>query len=396
MATTIERITVQPRNTLAIAILLIIAGFGFSSNNFQTTPSASASSQRIVSLYVDDQKRVITTDDTTVSTLLRDSGVKLAAGDVVEPSVNAAIPNGFFNINVYRARPIVVHDGDKTYQFSSAYQSPHLLAAQAGLTLYPEDTYTTAVVTDFVAPAEIGVGVTVNRATPITVHIDGANETIRTQAKTVGTALAGAGVKLGLKDTISVPDTTAVMPGLNIEVTRVTDVTATLTDVVPFSTTTLNDPTTLVGSSKVQTPGVNGSRTGVWLIHYQNGAETGRVLQSLTAQTAPVTQVMVIGTKVLFAGSVEYWRPQVVAAATAYGLDPNKMLRIMACESGGNATSVSRLINDGQHPEGLFQFLPTTWISIGGTMNNILDGPTQIQLAAKKMRRDGFSAWACQ
>ena len=392
----LRRLHQQPRNAFAIGILLIIASFGFKSDHFQTTPSAHADSQRIVSLYVDGQKRVITTNATTVADLLRTSGVTVASADLVEPAPKTAIPDGFFNVNVYRARPIVVHDGSKTFEFASAYQSPHLLAQQAGLKLYPEDAYTMQVVTDVADPTQIGVQVQVKRAVPLIVHVDGHDDAIRTQAHTVGTALADAGVKLGLKDTVSLPATAPIEPGLAVDITRVADVTTSVTDSLPFATKTIIDPTMLVGQTTVKTAGVNGSRTGIWLIHYQNGAETSRTMQSLVSQTAPVQEVLIQGSKVLFAGSVEYWRPQVEAAAAQWGLDPNKMMRIMACESGGNATSISHFIVNGEHPEGLFQFLPSTWTSAGGTTNNILDGSVQIQLAAKKMATQGFSAWQCQ
>ncbi|MGC8165185.1 hypothetical protein ACP3WT_26585, partial [Salmonella enterica] len=72
------------------------------------------------------------------------------------------------------------------------------------------------------------------------------------------------------------------------------------------------------------------------------------------------------------------------------------MLRIMQCESNGNAADISRFVVNGQHPMGLFQYLPTTWVAAGGTIDNILDGPTQIELTAKKMALYGTSPWACR
>jgi len=98
----------------------------------------------------------------------------------------------------------------------------------------------------------------------------------------------------------------------------------------------------------------------------------------------------------MFAGNVEYWRPQVEAAAAAWNLDPNMMLRIMQCESNGNATDVSTFIVNGQHPTGLFQYLPSTWRAAGGTDDNIFDGSLQIKLTARKMANEGTSAWACR
>src|SRR5207302_887645 len=108
-------------------------------------------------------------------------------------------------------------------------------------------------------------------------------------------------------------------------------------------------------------PGSDGQKTVTYRIHYQDGKEIGREVVQIVSQTDPVAQMVSVGTKVMFAGNVEYWRPQVVAAAAANGLDPNMMLRIMNCETHGNASDISVFVINGQHPTGLFQFLPSTW-----------------------------------
>jgi uncharacterized protein YabE (DUF348 family) len=350
----------------------------------------------MVSLYVDGQKQIFATDATTVGDILRRANVKLGSDDLVEPAAGTTVPTGQFNINVYRAQPVLVVDGVRTYRINSAYQSPRLLAIAAGLTVYPEDQYRTELITDVVQNEAVGEKVTIDRAKPLTVKVDGKVRIIRTQADTVGDALKDASIALGLKDTTSQPLTDPVLPGLNVEVTRVSEAVATITQALPRSTKTVTDPTLLKGQTKVQTEGSDGQKTLTYRIHYQDGIETGRELLQVVSQTDPVTRVVVVGTKVVFAGNVEYWRPQVEAAATQWGIDPNMMLRIMQCESNGNATDISAFVVNGQHPMGLFQYLPTTWIAAGGTTDNILDGALQIQLTAKKMALYGTGPWACR
>ncbi len=68
----------------------------------------------------------------------------------------------------------------------------------------------------------------------------------------------------------------------------------------------------------------------------------------------------------------------------------------MSCESHGNATSVSAFVINGEHPTGLYQFLPSTWRAAGGTDSNIFDGSVQIRLAARKMATQGTKAWQCK
>ncbi|MDF2460850.1 MAG: hypothetical protein K0S68_253, partial [Candidatus Saccharibacteria bacterium] len=110
----------------------------------------------MVSLYVDGQKKAFSSDATTVGEVLRKSGVKLGANDLVEPSAGTTIKGGQFNINVYRSRPVLVVDGAKSYHIRSAYQSPRLLALAAGLSVYAEDKYESAIIRDIVKYDTIG------------------------------------------------------------------------------------------------------------------------------------------------------------------------------------------------------------------------------------------------
>jgi len=357
---------------------------------------ADAASQALISLYADGQQRLFATDAGTVGDVLRRANVKLADQDLVEPAASTPVPKGPFNINVYRARPVIVVDGLQTHRLSSAYQSPRLLALAAGLIVYPEDQFRTQVISDIVDSGAIGEEVIVTRAKPLNLKVDGQARVIRTQAPTAGAALNDAGVALGAKDTVSVDLAGPVTPGMDVTITRVTEAMVTLTQTLPHSVQKIADPSLLKGQSSVKTPGSNGQKTVTFRIHYQDGKETAREAIQVVSEVQPVTQVIVEGTKVIFAGSVEYWRPMVEAAAIAWGLDPNTMLRIMNCESHGNASSVSTFIVNGEHPTGLFQFLPSTWRSAGGTNDNILDGTVQIQLAARKMAREGTGAWQCK
>jgi uncharacterized protein YabE (DUF348 family) len=386
---------VQPRNAVAIGILLTIVSFGLSSGRLPISPSANADSQAFVSLYADGSKHLFSTDAATVGDVLQRANVKLADGDIVEPSANTRV-KGQFNINVYRARNVLVTDGLKSYHIKSAYQSPRLLALAAGLTVYAEDKYKTEVITDIVGHDALGEQVIIDRAKPLVVKVDGATRTIRTQAGTVGDALKDAGIALGLKDAVSDAPTAPVIPGDTVQITRVSEVVATITQALPHATKTIADPTVLKGQTAVKVAGVDGQKTTTYRIHYQDGVETSREALQVVSQTAPVDTVQVVGTKVLFAGSVEYWRPMVEQEAAKWDFDPNTMMRIMACESKGNATSVSQFIINGEHPTGLFQYLPSTWRAAGGTDDNILDGAAQIRVTAKKMALYGTGPWQCK
>ncbi len=374
---------------IVLGLLIASTAWGLSSGHLPVSPSASADA-RVVSLYADGQKKIISTDATTVGQVLSRSGVTLQQGDLVEPSAQTPIPQGFFNINVYRAKPVTIVDGNKTYHLQSAYSSPHLLAEAAGIKTYPADRYKSEVVTNFVDQTDIGIKLTVERSLPFSVTIAGVTTDYRAQPGTVAAALAAAGVSLGQEDTVSAPLSSPLVAGMALTVTRVSEVVTTVEQVLPTTTQTVDDPTQPVGYTAVRTPGSTGHESVQYRIHYANGVETSRDVLATTDVVPAVPTVEVVGTKVLFAGTVEYWRPMVTAAAAQYGVSANTMMSIMECESNGNA-----LANNGNH-FGLYQYLASTWVSAGGNSANIFDGPTQIQLTAKYMAAHGTAAWACQ
>ena len=391
-----RKLSAQPRNLLAIGLLISIVSLGPASGRLPASAGAQADSKALISLYADGQQRIFSADDATVGQVLRRANIKLGSGDLVEPAQSAPVPRGQFNINIYRSRPVTIQDGAQTYRILSAYQSPRLLALAAGLVLYPEDNFDTKVITNIVNAGAVGEEVTITRAKPVSVKVDGKTRLIRTQATTAGEALKLAGVALGLKDSVSVDLAKPVTPGMDVSITRVTEAMATLTQVLPRPVSTTTDPAVLKGQTTVKDPGSDGQKTITYRIHYQDGTEISREAVQVVSETKPTTKVIVEGTKVVFAGSIEYWRPQVETAAATWGVDPNMMLRIMNCESHGNASSISHFVINGEHPTGLFQFLPSTWRSNGGTDNNILDGAVQVQIAAKKMANEGTKAWQCK
>ncbi len=391
-----QKLRTQPRNLLAIGLLISIVSLGPASGHLPASAGANADSKAIISLYVDGQQRMFSTDDKTVGDILRRENVRLADGDLVEPSADSVVPRGQFNINVYRARPVIVQDGYQTYRLTSAYQSPRLLALAAGLIVHPEDTFRTEIISDVATHAAVGEKVTVDRSKPVNIKVDGKARLVRTQAKTAGEAVTSSGIVLGASDTVSVSQDAPVITGMNIAITRVSEAVVTLTEKLPRPVQTIDDPKALKGQTTVKEEGSDGQKTVVYRVHYKDGVETSRQAIQVVSETKPTPKVVIKGTKVMFAGSAEYWRPLIEEAAAKYGLDPNMMMRIMWCESRGNATVVSHFVVNGEHPTGLFQFLPSTWRANGGTNDNILDGALQIQIAAKKMARDGTSAWECK
>ncbi len=368
------------------SIVGVIALTGFISDHIPVRNLALADARKVVSITADGGSRIVSTDASTVGQVLDRANVKLDSHDLVEPGVNTPLPSGFFNINVYRAEPYRIVDGTHVVLTSSGRRSLRLVAADAGLKLYDEDTISVSQVQDFASNAVVGQQIMIDRATPVTVVADGGVKVLRSHATTVAGLLVEKAVKLGAKDKVTPAPTTPVVNGLKINITRVADADVSVLEPLPFSTKTVSDPNSPKGTVTIQVAGASGHRQVAYRIHYENGAEVSRVTLGVSGQVEPTTEVRLVGTKVQFAGSIEYWRPFVAAAAARWGVDPNLMLAIMKCESGGNANA-----SNGSH-FGLYQYSTSTWQSYGNSMNTIYDGSVQIDVTAGRLAQPGPTA----
>jgi uncharacterized protein YabE (DUF348 family) len=59
--------------------------------------------------------------------------------DAVEPNIDMELTGAKYQVNIFRARPITIVDGNKRLKITTAEQTPALIAKAAGLTLYRED-----------------------------------------------------------------------------------------------------------------------------------------------------------------------------------------------------------------------------------------------------------------
>lgn len=300
-----------------------------------------ADSSRIVSIYYDGQKRIITTGDATVGDILRDTGVHVGPGDLVEPNSTTPVTPGFFNINIYRARPVVVVDGQSQKTVLTAYQSPRLIAEAVGLHTFSEDTYDLSVVNNFTDNPVVGEKLTIHRALPVVILADGQETTVRTQQKTVGGLLDERDVALGPEDVAIPSRETTISANTVVQINRVRVAIVKVTDPIAFNTSTSKDATLLAGANKTVTEGVNGSKDTVFRVHYTNGVEQGREALSSTVTLAPVTRVLVIGTKVDYsANPVELGRQ--MAAARGWTDDQwTSLFSLWQHESGWNPKSTN-------------------------------------------------------
>lgn len=350
-----------------VATVVIALTFAIASGRLPTSHVAFAESARVVSIFHDGKEQIVATSGSTVGEVLERAGVKLGPNDLVEPGLKTFIPSGFYNINVYRARPVDVVDGTRSIVIQSAYQSPRLLAQAAGLTVYPEDEYQTGLVNNVVSADVVGEQLTIKRATPVVVTVDGTTKTLRTQGKTVGALLVDQKIPMGAQDIVSQPLTAPLTPDMPLSIVRVNNVTTTVTQVLPQATRITKDNTLNIGQSQVVQAGSNGHRDVTYEVSYHNGVEVSRQQVSIANVVAPVTEIIAQGTKI----PDDVW------------------YQLRECESGNNYSR-----NSGNGYYGAYQFDLGTWTANGGSGLPSLASPAAQDAIARVVEaRRGWSPW---
>ena len=98
------------------------------------------SGEHLVCIYDRGEEKTIITNALTVRQALRAAKITIDEKiDAVEPNIDMELTGAKYQVNIFRARPITIVDGNKRLKVTTAEQTPSLIAKAAGLTLYRED-----------------------------------------------------------------------------------------------------------------------------------------------------------------------------------------------------------------------------------------------------------------
>lgn len=294
-----HRARLQRTSTRVRVILVALLAFVFvgSMGQVWADDGTANNPQHMVTIYDRGVENTIITRADTVRGALEQAGISVDAGDIVEPALSEKLVAENYNVNVYRARPIIVEDGQTRVRTITAAQSPAKIAKAADITLYSEDETELKRVDDVVSEGGAGLKLTIDRATPFTFVLYGKRLDARTQADTVGDMLKEKNVKLGKDDQASLPLSTPITAGMNVQVWRNGVQTITQEEEVAMPVEQVKDQDRSRGFKEVRTAGKPGKKQVTYEINMQNGVEVSRrVIQSVVS-LEPVKQVEVIGAK---------------------------------------------------------------------------------------------------
>ncbi len=180
-------------------------------------------------------------------------------------------------------KTVTAHYGDKVSE----------VVAQAGVVIDDNDLLSADLNSELLESTNL----VVTRQHRVTVHDNGSTKVVDVLEGPVANVLTAADITLGSEDTLSVAETEPVTDGMQITVNRVTYATQIVTEDIPFEMQTKETADLYKEETKVETQGANGTRTAVMECKFVNGQLVDSTEIALLSETAPVTQVTLVGTK---------------------------------------------------------------------------------------------------
>lgn len=256
--------------------------------------AAQDESRKLISVYDRGVTRVFLSDAKTVADALKDESIELDDRDTVEPSLDEELVAASYNINIYRARPVVVVDGSVRVKTISPYQTAKQIAEDVGITIYDEDVASLEPLSDFVNDGA-GLQLTVKRSVSFILDLYGKRTEVRTQARTVGEMLTEKKIELGENGRASLPKETRITQGLEVRVWREGVQTVTIEEeIIPISQIVYNADRP-IGYRAVEKKGTSGVRSITYQLEIREGVQISRVEIANIITKNPTEQTEVIG-----------------------------------------------------------------------------------------------------
>ena len=355
------------------AILMLVGGIFFVNQALaDATKPATKAGEKLVTIYDRGAEKTIVTKARTIREALKLAKFSIdERQDVVEPSLDSEMVAEKYNINIFRARPITIVDGNKRLKVTTAEQTPALIAKAAGIEVFEEDK-TTLSNSDNMAVDGANMVMKINRASMVNFVLYGKEFVIRTHAKTVGELLKEKNIDPKKDDTLSVDRSAKIISGMKIELWRNGKQTITAEEDVKFEVEKVQDANRDSGYREVKQAGVNGKKNVTYEIEMKNGVEVSRKEIASVVTKEPKKQIEIVGTK---------------SSTSFSGSFSEALARLRSCE--GNYKS-----NTGNGYYGAYQFDKRTWGNYGG-YELASDAPAAVQdeKAWQTYKARGWQPW---
>ena len=355
------------------AILMLVGGLFFVNQALaDAAKPAAKAGEKLVTIYDRGAEKTIVTKARTIREALKLAKFSIdERQDVVEPSLDSEMVAEKYNINIFRARPITIVDGNKRLKVTTAEQTPALIAKAAGIEVFEEDK-TTLSNSDNMAVDGANMVMKIDRASMVNFVLYGKESVIRTHAKTVGELLKEKNIDPKKDDTLSVDRSAKIISGMKIELWRNGKQTITAEEDVKFEVEKVQDANRDSGYREVKQVGENGKKNVTYEVEMKNGVEVSRKEIASVVTKEPRKQIEIVGTK---------------SSTSFSGSFSEALARLRSCE--GSYTS-----NTGNGYYGAYQFDKRTWGNYGG-YELASDAPAAVQdeKAWQTYKARGWQPW---
>jgi len=256
----------------------------------------SSNEDRLITIYDRKQTFTVITKSSSLKEVLAQAKVALDPSDIVEPSLDEKLVSSNYYVNIYRARPVIIVDGQTKLKVMSAYQTPKQIASSVGVSLYPEDIATMKLSTDVVANGA-GVEMIVTRAKQINVNMYGKELKLRTQAKNISEFLKSNNIVFSEQDKISIDPNTPITDLMSFKIWREGKQTISSEEEVDYEIDEIKDANRYIGYREISTAGVKGSKNVTYEVEILNGEIISKKIISSVVISQPTKQTVVVGIK---------------------------------------------------------------------------------------------------
>ena len=366
-----------------------------------------------VTLEVNGQAEEIRTFGGTVGDILDSHEIDVDKRDHVKPGVGTKVDRDM-TITVNTAKKVALSvDGKDTNEWTNANTVGQALA----------DLGVDAKGADLNAKAsqrlkDEGNDIDVTTSKDLTVVADGKDHKVSAAVGTAKEALKDTGVKLDKDDFLSVPMSAEVSDGQVLTVNRVKNDTVKDKQAIKAEVETKKSDSLYEGETKVEAEGKDGEKQVTYKVKTINGEEVKKEKKDEKVLSEPKTKVVVQGTKKKEtpadtggsdsgdsgdSGSDDSGDSSTGGGSGSSGGSMStqeikdmlggpgsKWYQVVQCESNFDPKA-----SNGTH-FGLFQFLPQTWHSMGGSGNPSDASPQEQFQRAKKLQAEaGWGQWTC-
>ena len=268
-----------------------------------------------VTIIDNDNILTLRTDERTPSALLKQAGIILSPNDRIllnglPIGLDQAIADDPMTLQIRRAIPFTLVTADEEKKLQTTGFTLGEALQEASLWIHARDK----IAPRLNSPIRNGMKIEITSPRQLRVNADGKILQIRSSARTVGEALAKAGIPLMGLD-YSVPAENELIPSDGqIRVVRVTESVLLGQSSIPFENDFQASAAVPLDQTRIIQPGEAGLTVQRTRIRYEDGTEISRTTEEAKMVRPPKTRTLGYGTKIevktatVDGVSIEYWR----------------------------------------------------------------------------------------